>query len=123
MRRKTRRILLASAARTATTNSAEMNGARCRALIMTVEVTAYGGAGSITPKLQGITPAGTAYDLISGTAIAATGVFVYQVSPDGLTAGAGVTKVAQVEVPTLYRASMVAADATTHTYSVTIEEV
>jgi len=90
---------------------------------MTVEVTVYGGAGSITPKLQGITPAGTAYDLISGTAISATGVFVYQVSPNALTAGAGVTKVAQVEIPTLYRASMVAADATSHTYSVTIEEV
>lgn len=77
------RMLLASAARTATVDSDDQRDANAEAVHVIVNVTAVAGTSpSMTARIQGRDPAsGGYYDLLVGSAITATGMTVLKVGP------------------------------------------
>jgi hypothetical protein len=117
---------LASAARTASINSADLTNFNARGVAVVIDNTAGGGAGSLTVKLTGKDSLSGKYvSLFSTGALAAPGVSTYsfQVFP-------GATPIAQVSgtpatigkadflVPRIFRIEVTAADATSYTYSI-----
>lgn len=108
--------LLASAARTAATQSPDQTNFNGRGVHVLVNMSVFGGAGSITPTIQGKDPiSGTYYTILAGPAISANGLTVLKVYP-GLTTLA--TAVANDILVRTWRVSVAVADATSHTYSV-----
>lgn len=107
--------LLASAARTATTNSADQENLAWRGCHVLINVTVDGG-GTLTPKIQGKDSiSGNYYDLLVGEDIDSTGLTVIKIYPG----------IAQIEdnaardiLPKTWRVSIVHADANSMTYSV-----
>jgi hypothetical protein len=107
---------LASAARTASTNSSDLTNYNSRGAKIVVDVTAGGGAGGLTVTAKGKDAlSGKYYTLIASAVITATGTTVLTVYP-------GVAEAANVKasdaIPRLWRVEVAAADATTYTYSV-----
>lgn len=117
---------LASAARTAAVNSADLTNFNGRGVAVVIDITAGGGAGSLTVKLTGKdTLSGKYVTLFSTGALAAPGVSTYsfQVFP-------GATPVAQVSgtpatigkadflVPRVWRIEVTVGDTTSYTYSI-----
>lgn len=115
--------LLASAARTATTNSATQTNHNGRGVQVIVNVTAA-GTGDLDPRVQGLDPvSGTAYACLDATTpIAGTGIYVYELYPGASTAGSGggsaVTQRAAGTLPRSWRLSVAHSDASSWTYSV-----
>lgn len=107
---------LASAARTATTNSPDLANNFGKTILVIVNVTAITGEPSITIKVQGKDPAsGAFYDLLSSASITAIGTYVLQV-------GAGLPETANQSankpLPKTFRISVTHANADSITYSV-----
>lgn len=114
-------VLLASASRTATTNSTTQTNRNWKGLHCVIDVTVHGGGLGIVPRIQGLAPnvsGGTFYDILIGTTIAATGVIVLKVYP-GIGALAG--GAANDLLPYNWRFQMTALDGTAHTYVVEAE--
>lgn len=113
-------IGLASAARTATTATADQVNYNGKLVVVMINVSVM-ASGGLTPAIQGkaATP-GTYFQLHANfTKITTTGLYVYVVGLSALTAAAGgITAVAQAPVPRTWRVNMVADDATSITYSV-----
>lgn len=108
--------LLASAARTATVDSADQDNPEARGLHVIIDVTAISATPSIVAKIQGKDPAsGKYHDILVGTAITATGTTVLKIYP-GLPVVAG--GVASDVLPKTWRLRMEHADADSITYSV-----
>lgn len=120
MRGNTEVTVLASAARTATVSSADLTNYNARGVIITIDVTVDGAAASITPTVEIKDSVGGLYDVImSMTAVAAVGTFVYVIYPSTLTAAAnGITQILQNPLPRTWRVTMTAADADSITYSI-----
>ncbi|KKN68670.1 hypothetical protein LCGC14_0448610 [marine sediment metagenome] len=108
--------LLASAARTAETESDEQTNTRGKGLHVIIDVTVDPATASITPKIQGKDPAsGKWYDILVGIAITATGMTVLKVYP-GIVAVANAA--ASDILPAHWRFQMAVADTDSMTYSV-----
>ena len=108
--------LLVSAARTASVNTPDQSNPVSRGVHVIIDVTAYPGAASVVPTLQGKDPvSGKYYDLLVGSAIVATGTTVLKLYP-GLAASAAVA--ASDILPTTWRVKLVHADGDSITYSV-----
>lgn len=96
---------LASAARGASANSADITNAGYRGVHLMINVTACSTCGSWTPHIQGKDPVtGVYYDLLVGSAITTVGSTVLKVYP-GITASANLS--ASDIVPRTWRAQMV----------------
>lgn len=80
---------LAAAARTATTTSAALYKQDAVAATFILNVTAVPTTETLTMKVQGLTASGVAYDILTGTASAATGKVLLHI-------GRGVTTTANV---------------------------
>lgn len=107
--------LLASAARTATTNSSDQTNYNGKGLHVILDVTSA-GTGSITLKIEGKdTLSGKYYTLLEGAAVTTNSTNVYKVYPD-LTAAAN--SVANDMLPKTWRITVTANNANTITYSV-----
>lgn len=107
--------LLASAARTATTNSGDQVNYNGRGLHVIVDVT-VAGTGSITITIQGKDPvSGQYYTILAGAAITTISTNIYKVYP-GLPATANVS--ANDILPRTWRVLVTANNANTITYSV-----
>lgn len=85
----TDRMLLASAARTATTRSADQINYRARACIVTLDVTAKTGSPSIAPAIELKTANGDYVILLQGGAVTAVGRHSYMLSPGGAGSPSG----------------------------------
>lgn len=116
------RIVLASAARTATVNSDAYTDAHAEAVHVIVNVTALAATPSVVPKIQGRDPAsGGWYDVLVGAAITDVTVgtppsmTVLKVGP-GIGAAAGGS--ASDVLPDTWRVRMEHADTDSITYSV-----
>jgi len=113
-------IALASAARTATANSADLTNHNGDFLTIFVDVTVDPATASITPSVQVKDSISGSYHTVwtAAAAFAAVGTFVYQLGP-GLLAGApgGYTDAENVVVRRTFRVVMTAADAGSITYS------
>ncbi|MHB1701502.1 MAG: hypothetical protein ACYCSN_15490 [Acidobacteriaceae bacterium] len=108
----TQGTLLASAARTATTNSPTQTKYNGSALVIFVNVTVASGTGGITPKISVIDPAsGSSFDIwAASAAITTTGLNVYEVFPAAVTAN-------NLVVPRTWGFTMSASDSSSYTYS------
>ncbi len=107
--------LLASAARTANTNSTDQNNTNGKGVHVHINITAW-TAGSITVTIQGKDPvSGTYYTILASAALAATGLTVLRVHP-GLTAVANLA--ANDFLPRVWRVAVTVGTADSITYSV-----
>lgn len=107
--------LLASAARTVTTSSADQTNNNAKGLHVVLDVTSA-GTGDITLTIEGKdTLSGKYYTLLAGTNVTTNSTNVYKVYP-GLPATANVS--ANDIVPRTYRVTVTANNANTITYSV-----
>ena len=108
-------VLLASAARTATTSSADVVRTSERYVTVALIVTAVPTTETLTAKIEGKTYSGTYYTIVAGTASAATGTVLLKVGP-GI---ASVTNVAIGDmVPDVYRVTVTHSASGSFTYSV-----
>ncbi len=109
--------VLPSAARTESVNSGVFpaGGAGLRVFI---NVTAAADTPSITAKIQGVSPVGTYYDLLTSAAITGTGLTVLTVYPGmAVVSNQSVSQPA----PRRFRVVMTHSDGDSITYSVTYE--
>jgi hypothetical protein len=114
-------VLFASASRTATSSSPVVNGNRCKALVVVIDVTAITATPSVVftvevvDSLSGKFPA-----VLTSAAVTATGTTV-------LTIGQGVTAVANVSsgqaVPENVRVTATHGDADAITYTVSCHKI
>ena len=96
--------LLASAAQTATVNTAAQSNTNARGVTVTVDVTAVSGTSpTLTPSIEAQDPVSGAWYALDGaaTAITATGLYTYQLYP-GATGGA-VTQATSLALPAAWR--------------------
>jgi hypothetical protein len=115
-RNNTEETVLASAARTATVNSADFVNYNARGVHVIIDVTAITATPVLTPKIQGKDPvSGNYYDILIGTDITATGTTVLKIYP-GVSALAGGSAVDIL--PRTWRVRIEHADADSATYSV-----
>lgn len=111
-------VILTSAARTAATvNSADQNNLSWRCLHAVVNVTSY-TSGNYTPRIQAPVPATptTYYDILVATpAIAATGITVLKVCPNGVPISGGA---AADFLPRTWRVQLIGTATPSMTFSV-----
>lgn len=108
--------LLASAARTASVNSADFVNYNAKGLHVIIDVTAITDTPSITVTIEGKDEvSGKYYTLLTSAAIVATGTTILRIYP-GLTAAANT--IANDILPRTFRVSVTNADADSITYSV-----
>jgi hypothetical protein len=108
--------LLASAARTATVNTADQYNHGGRGAVVTINVTASAATPSVVFTIQGKDElSGTYYTILASAAVTGTSTTNLRVYP-GLTAAANLT-VSDV-LPRVWRVNCVHADADSITYSI-----
>lgn len=108
--------VLTSAARTATVNSDWIKNRHTKAMHVVINVTSITATPSITPKIEGCDPiSGTAYTILEGLAMTATGTQVLKV---GLGIAASANASAQDMIPSAWRVTVTHADTDSITYSV-----
>ena len=115
---KYNRSFYPSAARTATPTAVSIEDDYVLGIQVVINVTAVGVTPSVVPTIDGYDPlSDTWYTLLTGAAITGTGATVLRVHPD-LAAVTNLT--AQDFLPKKYRLVMTHGNATTITYSVTV---
>lgn len=117
-RNNTETTLLASAARTATTSSADQTNHNARGVLVTLDVTAVTDTPSITLVVQA--KMGNNYEalLTASAAVTATGTHSYIVYPGVGAASGDVTQVAGFPLPRTWRVTLTHGDSDSITYSV-----
>lgn len=111
--------ILASAARTTAQDVDITNNSGRKYLHLTIDVTVDPAAASITPTIRGKDAlSGKYYDILVGSAIAATGTVILKIGP-ALTAAANL--VANDFIPRLWNFEMAVADTDSMTYSVSFQ--
>ena len=122
---KTRRSLLPSAARTATTASPLQKDASQQFLRVYLNVTAASGTGGLKVFVRG-------YDLVSGlpaamnaggAGVTGVGLYVFELMPNGTVAGLppGIIECVGRILPCVWDVQVFAGDATSYTYSLGVE--
>jgi hypothetical protein len=111
--------LLASAARTATTNTADQTNANGKGVVVYLAITAASGTGGLQVSIQGKDPVSGNYFLLAtlGAAVTTTGNKAYMFYP-GAASGGSLQAGAQMVLPRTWRVQIVHGDGTSYTYSV-----
>jgi len=111
--------LLASAARTATTNSAPQTNQNARGVLVYLNVTAASGTGGLRLAVQAQDPVSGNYININllPTAVTATGLTAYLIYPGSSQAG-NLTQATAALLPRSWRVQVTANDSSSYTYSV-----
>ena len=116
--RRQSQTLLASAARTTAQTSQDFSAEEVLSSDFVFNVTLDPGTASVTPSIEGKDPvSGAYYTILTGAAVAATGVTVMRVGPT-ITAAANVA--ANAILPKEFRVSVAVADAESLTYSFSV---
>ena len=121
---------LASAARTASTNSADQLNYNAKGLIAVLDITAASGTGGLQLVVQGKDPISGNYAqlTVTPTAILAAGTYAYELHPGSSTAAPGAGNgLLQVRtagaLPRTYRIRVIHGDASSYTYSVGLQTI
>ena len=112
------RVILASAARTATPTNYSNAQTGETSVYLVVDLTAFVTTADLTPKVFMKTAAGVDIDILAAAAIAATGTTVYHIGKGEITAFGGITVSRGVALPPAYEIEMTHGNANSHTYSV-----
>lgn len=119
--RRQHQTLLASAARTTAQTSAVFSAEEVQSSDFVFNVTLDPGTASVTPSIEGKDPvSGVFYTILTGAAVAATGITVMRVGPT-IIAAANVA--ANAMLPAEFRVSVAVADAESLTYSFSVTHV
>jgi hypothetical protein len=120
---KTQRILLASAARTATVASPQQKDAVLECCRVYLNVTAASGTGGLTPQFRGYDRVSASAVALSagGSAITATGLYVYEMMPNPRTAFGNVKESVGCFLPYVWDFQITVGDSSSYTYSVSCE--
>lgn len=111
--------ILASAARTATTNSTDQTNRNGRGVLVTFDVTVIAGTPSLVPVVQCKDSVSGKYEaLLTGAAVTAVGTHSYLVYPGAGAASADVTQVAGFPLCRTWRVAVTHGTADSVTYSV-----
>jgi hypothetical protein len=111
--------LLASAARTTTQTSADITVYNCQAIIVTLNISASGGAISLTPTINYKDPAsGTYATMLTGTTVAATGMTTYVIDPRLVSGTPPWTKTVPAAIGRVIQIVITVGNANSQTYSV-----
>ncbi len=120
LRNNTEGTALASAARTAQTDSADIINYNARGIIIFLNVTASAaGTGGLTINLQVKDPVSGGYftTYAAAAAVTTTGLRAYNIYPGAAGAG-NYTNTSQQQIPRTFRVRVTVGDATSYTYSV-----
>jgi hypothetical protein len=100
-------------------NSANITTYNCKGIIVTLDLTASGGAISLTPSINYIDPAsGKTIPLLTGTTVAASGTTTYWVDEAALASVPGpFTKTAQAALGRVITINVAVGNANSQTYS------
>jgi hypothetical protein len=122
---KTQRVLLSSGARTATTASGQQTDYLLLAVRLYLNVTAASGAGGLQPILRGYDKvSGNAVALSTGgTAITATGLYVYEFGLNVAAAAGNVKEAVSRFLPVQWDVDVVHGDGSSYTYSLSADVV
>ena len=111
--------LLASAARTVTTSSADQVNYNAKGIIVVFDVTSVPGTDTVQLKIQAKDPASGKYvDLVTGTAESAVGTYVYSVYPGIGDKNTILDNYEELPLPRTWRVQVVHSAATSFAYSV-----
>lgn len=116
------RIVLANAARTATTSTTVLVSGGHRGMLLTLDVSAASGTGGLQVQLMSTVTGVVAQAVNTApTAVTATGKFTYMIYP-GAAAG-GYTQVTNAAVPGNYIVRVTHGDASSYTYEVAVQGI
>jgi hypothetical protein len=122
---KTRRTLLASAARTATTVTAQQKDASQQFIRLYLSVTAASGTGGLKVIVRGYDPVTGLPAIMNtgGAGVTATGLSVFELMPNGTATGlpTGILETVGRILPCVWDVQVLAGDATSYTYSLGCE--
>ena len=112
--------VLASAARTAQADSADLTNFNSKGILLTVNVSVDPGTASITPNIQSKDPVSGNYSIIwtAAAALVGTGTTTYLIYPGVIAADFDGTEAVSIALPRTWRFRMTVADAESMTYSV-----
>ena len=118
-RGNTEATLLASAARTASTNSPDQTNYNARGVFVFFDITAVPGGDTVQLVVQGKDPAsGTYQALLTGAGLSGTGFRAYAVYPGATDASSEMTDRNDLPLPRMWRARVVHSGSGSFTYSV-----
>jgi hypothetical protein len=111
---------IASAARTATTSSADITNHNARGIAVVLDVSAASGSGGLQVSIQAKDPVTGNYAALNSapTAVTSTGTRVYELYPGAVGGGSGIAQVANVALPRTFRITVTHGDGSSYTYSV-----
>jgi hypothetical protein len=116
------RVLLEPLARTATNSTPKQTDYTAGAVRLYLTVTAASGTGGLQPQIRGYDRFGNAVALTTGgTAITATGTFVYEMGISVAAAAGSVKEAVSRMLPLNWDVNVVAGDSSSYTYSLTAE--
>lgn len=122
-------IALVSGARTASLASqkfdANLDADRYKGIIVYFNISAGSGGTGLKVLIRGYDPFGNVYNLNSGgTAITASGKYIYQLYPSAAAPGASGSNIQEAVsgiLPSVFDIQVVASDSTSYTYGVSFE--
>ena len=111
--------VLASAARTAQTDSSDLTNFNAQGILLTVDISLDPSTASITPNIQSKDPVSGNYSTIwtAAAALTGTGTTTYLVYPGVLAADFNGTEAVSIALPRTWRFRMTVADAESMTWS------
>ena len=120
---KSRRVLLASAARTVATACPKQDDRIGKIVRLYLDVTAASGTGGLQPQIRGYDKiSGNAVALTAGgTAITATGTYCYEMGLAEGTSSGNVKECVLRPLPEVWDVNVVVGDASSYTYSLSAE--
>lgn len=111
--------LLASAARTATTNTSNQTNYNAKGIMLFLNITVASGTGGVKPRIFPIDPvSGVSGNQLNADPafITANGLYVFELYP-GVSSGGGLQQVQSGVLPRNFLVSIVHGDSTSYTYS------
>ncbi len=111
--------VLANAARTAETDSADLTNFNSKGILLTIDISADPGTAAITPNIQSKDPVSGNYSIIWTAAATLTGIgtTTYLVYPGVLAADFNGTESVSIAIPRTFRFRMTVADSQSMTWS------
>ena len=108
-------------ARTANTASEQYRDDFSDSGIVYFNISAASGTGGVKVQIRGYDGDNNAVVFFESAVFIATGVRTYVFGQGSWTAALGITAIAQVPLPQIFDVNVVVADASSYTYSVTVE--
>lgn len=111
--------LLASAARTSSTQSADQTNASCKSVVVFLNVTSAAGTGGLTVRILGKDPASGNYFLLNAapTVVNSIGQYGFVLGPGCVSSGGSIWQTTATVLPLAWAVQVAHSDSSSYTYS------